>query len=98
MRFFCWWCDACIYAELERGGRWGFVIKWVPRSGSDGEERRFWLSLFVLRLHDVGQLPLGYLEVSFWGGVIREVIPPPSLGLLARLKRILRRALALPAR
>jgi hypothetical protein len=99
LRFYCWWCDACIYTELELGRRWRFVIEWVPRSGSDGEERRFWLSLFVLRLHDAGQLPrLGYLETSFWGGVIREVIPPPPPGFLARLKRLLRRALALPAR
>jgi hypothetical protein len=95
MRFYCWWCDACIYTELERGRRWGFVIEWVPCSG--GDARRFWLSLFVLRLHDAGQLPLGYLETSFWGGVIREVIPPPPPGFLARLKRFLRRRIMGPA-
>jgi hypothetical protein len=96
MRFYCWWRDACIYAGLERGRRWGFVIEWAPCSG--GDARGFRLSLFVPRLHDAGRLPLGYLEVSFWGGVVREVIPSPSPAFPARLKRLLRRALALPAR
>jgi hypothetical protein len=78
-------------------GAGGFVIEWVPRSGSGGGRRGFCLSLFVLRLHDAGRLPPGYLETSFWGGVIRKVIPPPSPAFPARLKRLLRRALALPA-
>jgi hypothetical protein len=94
MRFYCWWRDACIYAELERGRRLGFVIEWAPCSG--GDARGFRLSLFVLRLHDAGRLPLGYLEVSFWGGVIREVIPPPPPGFPARLKRLLRRRIMGP--
>jgi|GEM_PF-3503755 hypothetical protein len=101
MRFCCWWRDACIYAELGRGRRRGFVIEWAPRSGSGGEERGFWLSLSVLRLHDAGQLPPGYLEVSFRGGVDNgdpRSAPASSPAFPARLKRLLRRALALPTR
>jgi hypothetical protein len=85
VRFHCRFCNAIIDAEL-RGRLW-FEIRWVPRS--DGARRRFYLSTAVLRLHDSGQLPLKYLEVSQEEGMVREVVPPPPPGFLARLGRFL---------